>query len=139
MGTAAYATHLWLRCEAGVTAAHQRGARSHGRSGVLVAGLLLGPSGQHVSLPEEPRGFCSAELRPVSPFGVLELWRRSATAAGSFSPCVGRPGQSRAGTCYYLSASEPGGWCLGRVVRESPLLLSLAKDLALHPSFGSSL
>lgn len=53
-------------------AAHQRDAQSHGRSGFPVAGLLQSPSGQQVSLPEEPHGFCSAELRPMSTLDVLE-------------------------------------------------------------------
>lgn len=56
-------------------AAHQRDAQSRGRSGFPVAGLLQSPSGQQVSLPEEPDGFCSAELRPRSTLDVLELWR----------------------------------------------------------------
>ena len=130
-------SHLQLRCEAGVVAVHQRDAQSCGRSGFPVAELLLSPSGEQVSLPEEPHDFCSAELRPMSTLDVLELWRSCITATGSFFPSVGRPGQNGSGICCHLSASHPGSWCLGRVIRESPLLFFLAKGLALHPSFGS--
>lgn len=127
------------RCEAGVTAAHQRDAQSRGRSGFPVAGLLLSPSGQQISVPEKPHDFCSAEMRPMGTLDLLEWWRRCIAATGSFFPSFGIPGQNGLGICCYLLASHPGGWCRGRVIRESPLLFFLARALALHPSFGSKL
>lgn len=132
-------SHLQLRCEAGVMAAHRRDAQSRGTSGFPVAGLLRCPSGQEVSLPEKPHDFCSAEMRPVRIFDVPEWWRRCVTAASSFFPSVGRPGQNGSGIRCYLLTSDAGGWSLGRVIRESPSLFFLARGLALHPSFGSKL
>lgn len=88
-------SHLQLRCEAGVTAAHRR----PGRSGFPVAGPLLSPSSQQVFLPEKPHDICSAELRPMSTLDVLEWWRRCITATDLFFPSLGRPGQNGSGIC----------------------------------------
>lgn len=65
-------SHLQVRCEEWVMAAHQRDSKSHGRPDFPVAELLLSPSGQQVSLLEEPQEFCSADLGPMSTRGVLE-------------------------------------------------------------------
>lgn len=58
-------SHLQVRCEEGVVSDHQRDSQSHGRPGFPVAGLLLSPSGQEVSLLEEPQEFWDPEVHLV--------------------------------------------------------------------------
>lgn len=127
-------SHLQVRCEEGVMAAHQRDSQSRGRAGFPVAGLLLSPSGQKVSVLEEPREFCSADLRPTTTCGVLECGGDMLVLLLTllYRLCTGYA------VIYWIylpliqvSVSWQGD--------KSPLIFFLGKSLALHPSFSSKL
>lgn len=127
-------SHLQVRCEEGAVAAHQRNSQSHGRPGFPVAGLLLSPSGQQVSLPQEPQEFCSADLKPTSTCGVLECGGDVLLLLLTL-PYWLHTGYAVIYWTYFALIQVYVSWQSAK----SPLGFFLAKSLALHPSFSSKL
>lgn len=127
-------SHLQVRCEESVVAAHQRDSQSRGRPGFQGAGLLLSPSGQQVSLLEEPQEFCSADLRPRITCGVLESGGDVLLLLLALLYCLHTGYAVIYWICLPLIQVSVSWQCA-----KSPLAFFLARSRALHPSYSSKL